>query len=75
LEEENHVEEEHVDYEIMPSVIPTDPQSITDILNEEEIPFRESLSEKFSCSREAFNSLNSSTYYYLYPNLFNDFVL
>jgi hypothetical protein len=28
-----------------------------------------------SCSREAFNSLNSSTYYYLYPDLFNGLTL
>jgi hypothetical protein len=59
----------------MPSVIPIDPQSITDIINEEEIPFKESPSENVSCSREDFNSLNSSTYYYLYPYLFNDFIL
>jgi hypothetical protein len=48
LEEENHVEEEHVDCETIPSVEPTDSQSITDVLKEEELPFRESLSEKKS---------------------------
>jgi hypothetical protein len=46
LEEENHLEEEHVDCETMPSVKPTDSQSIIDALKEEELPFRESLSEK-----------------------------
>jgi hypothetical protein len=47
LEEENHVEEEHVDCETMPSVEPTNSQSITNVLNEEEIPFRESLLKMF----------------------------
>jgi hypothetical protein len=62
LEEENHVEEECVDCETNPSVEPTNSQSVTNMLEEEEIPFRESLFENVSCSREAFNSLNSSTY-------------
>ena len=46
-----------------------------DVLKEEEIPFRESLVENVSCSRVAFNSLNYFTYFYLYPDLFNDFIL
>jgi hypothetical protein len=54
---------------------PPDSQSITDVLKEEELPFRESLSENPSCSREAFHSLNSSTYFYLYPDLFNGLTL
>jgi hypothetical protein len=75
LQEENHVEEERVDCETMPSMMPTNSQSITNVLKEEEIPFRESLFENVSCSREAFNSLNSSTYYYLYLDLFNGLIL
>jgi hypothetical protein len=54
---------------------PTDSQAIKDIFKEEELPFRESLYENISCSREAFHSLNSSTYFYLYPNLFNGLTL
>jgi hypothetical protein len=75
LEEENHVEEERVDCETIPSVEPTNSQSVTNVLKEEEIPFRESLFENVSCSREDFNSLNSSTYYYLYLDLFNGLIL
>jgi hypothetical protein len=75
LEEENHLEEEHVDCETTPSVEPTNSQSSNDVFKEEEIPFRESLSTNFSCSREAFMSLNSSTYFHLYPNLFNGLTL
>jgi hypothetical protein len=71
LEEENHLEEGNIDFETTPNAEPTDSQAITDFLKEEELPLRESLSENFSGSREAFNSLNSSTYYHLYPNLFN----
>jgi len=71
LQEEIHVEEAHVDCEIIPSVESIDSQSVTDVLKEKELPFKESLSEYFSCFREAFNYLNSSTYYYLYPDLFN----
>jgi hypothetical protein len=63
LEEENHLEEEHVDFETTPIVEPNDSQTIIDVLKEEEIPFRGSLFEKFSCSREYFNSPNYSTYY------------
>jgi hypothetical protein len=55
----------------MPSMHPTHSQSSNDVFKEEELPFGESLSEKFSCSREAFYSINSSTYYYLYHDLFN----
>jgi hypothetical protein len=54
---------------------PIDAQSTDVVLKEEEIPFKESLVEIASCSREAFNSLNYSTYYYLYPDLFNDLIL
>jgi hypothetical protein len=75
LQEENHLEEEIVDCETMPSVEPINSQSITNSLKEEGIPFKESLFENNSCSREAFNSLNSATYYCLYPNLFNDFTM
>jgi len=55
-------------------VQPTDPQSITNVLKKEGLSFEESLFENFSCSREEYNSLNSSTYYYLYHNLFNGLI-
>jgi hypothetical protein len=71
LEEENHHEEECVDCETVPSVDHTISQSSNDIFKEDEIPFRELLSTIFLCSREAFMSLNSSTYLYLYHDLFN----
>ena len=63
LEEENHLEEEHVDCETTPIVEPTDSKKIINVLKEEEIPFRGPLSKIFSCSREYFNSPNYSTYY------------
>jgi hypothetical protein len=75
LQKENHLEKECIDCETMPNMIPTGPQSIMNILSEEEILSRASLFTKFSCSREAFNSLNSSTYYYLYHDLFNGLTL
>jgi hypothetical protein len=75
LKEEYHVVEEHVDCEIMPSVEPIHSQSVTHALKEEELPFKESLFENASCSREAFHSLNSSTYFYLYLDLFNGLTL
>jgi hypothetical protein len=59
---------------MMPSAEHTHSQSITNVLKEEEILFKEALFENFSCSREAFNSLNSSTYYFLYPNIFNGLI-
>jgi hypothetical protein len=74
-EEENHLEEEHVDYEATPSVELINSQVIIEVLKEEELSFRESLSENCFCFIEEFNSLNSFTYYYLYPNLFNDLTL
>jgi hypothetical protein len=63
LEEENNVEEEGVDCETIPSVEPTDSQLVTNVLKEEEIPFREEPFGNVSFSREDFHSLNSSTYY------------
>jgi hypothetical protein len=75
LEEENNVEEEGVDCETIPSVEPTNSQSVTNVLKEEEIPFKEAPFGNVSCSREAFHSLNSSTYYFLYPDLFNGLIL
>jgi hypothetical protein len=71
LEEGNHVDKEHIDCETTPSLVPIDLQEITDVLNKEEIPLGESLSENVSCSREDFNSPKSSTYYYLYVDLSN----
>jgi len=56
-------------------VEPTYSQSFIDVIQEEKQPFRESLSENPSCSRETFHSLNSSTYFYLYPDLFNGLTL
>jgi hypothetical protein len=75
LEEEKHIEEERVDCETTPSVEPTNSQSSNDVFKKEEIPFRESLSIKKLCSREAFMSLNSSTYFHLYHGLFNGLTL
>jgi hypothetical protein len=45
------------------------------VLKEKELPFKESPFGNISCSREAFHSLNSSTYFFLNPNLFNGFIL
>jgi hypothetical protein len=75
LGEENHVDEEHVDSKIIPSVDPTNPQSVTDVHKEEERPLKESLYENTSFSREAFHSFHSSTYFYLYPDIFNGLTL
>jgi hypothetical protein len=75
LEEENNVEEEGVDYETIPNVDPIDPQSVTNVPKEEEIPFKEAPFGNGFCSREAFDSLNSSTYYFLYPGLFSGLIL
>jgi hypothetical protein len=75
LKKENHVEEEHADCETIPSVEPSNSRSITDVLKEEEQSFREVPFENVSCSKEAFHSLDSSTYYFLYPNLFNGLIL
>jgi hypothetical protein len=75
LDDEDRVEEERIGCETMPSVDHVHSQSITHALNEEELPFMESLSEKNYFSREPFNSLNSSTYYYVYHDLFNGLTL
>jgi len=75
LKEENHVEEERVDHEAIPSVEPTDSLSVANVIKEEELPFKESFFEIVCCSREYFYSLNSSTYYYLYSYLFNSLSL
>jgi hypothetical protein len=59
-------------------VDPTNSQLVINVPKEEEISFMESLSKKNYCFREAFNSLNSSTYYYnyyLYHDLFNGLTL
>jgi hypothetical protein len=66
LGEENRIEEEHVDCETTPTIQPTNSQSSNGVFKEEELPFRESLSENPSCSREVFHSFNFSTYFYLY---------
>lgn len=71
LEEENHLEEVHIDCGTTPNVESNDSQAIIDILKQEELPLMESLSKNFTGSREAFNSPNSSTYYHLHPDLFN----
>jgi hypothetical protein len=63
--------EECVDCETMPSVELIGPQTIINVIKDEELPFKESIFENISCSREAFSSLNYSTYYYLYLHLFN----
>jgi len=76
LEEGNHVDEEHVDFETIPSMMPNiHSQSITHALKEEEIPFKESLYENYFCARQDFHSLNSSTYFSLYLDLFNGLTL
>jgi hypothetical protein len=51
LKYENHVEEESVDCETIPSANPTNSQLVTNVLKEEELPFKESLFENVSCSR------------------------
>jgi hypothetical protein len=68
-------EEKHVDCETNPTMDPTNSQSVTNMLEEEEIQFKESLVENVFCSREDFSCLNSSTYYHLYPHLFNGLIL
>jgi hypothetical protein len=73
-QEENHVDEERVDFEIMPSVELTNSQLVTQALKEGGLPFKETLFENVSCSREPFNFLNSSSYYYLYHDLFNGLI-
>jgi hypothetical protein len=45
------------------------------MIEEKEISFRESLFPNVSCSRESFDSLNFSTYYYVYHYLFNGLTL
>jgi hypothetical protein len=40
LKEENNVDEKGVDCEIIPSVEPIDSQLVTNVLKEEEIPFK-----------------------------------
>jgi hypothetical protein len=56
-------------------VDPTDSQSITIMLKEKKIPFKEAPFGNVYFSGEAFHSLNSSTYYFLYPDLFNVLIL
>jgi hypothetical protein len=75
LEQENNVEKEGVDCETIPSVEPTDSHSATNVIKEEEIAFKEEPFANASCSREAFQSLNYSTYYFLYLDLFNGLIL
>jgi hypothetical protein len=75
LKEENHVYEEIIDCVTIPSENPINSQLIDNVLKEEELPFKESLFINISCSREAFHSLNSSTYYFLYLDLFNGLIL
>jgi hypothetical protein len=75
LKEKNHVEGERVDCETIPNVDPVDSQSVTNVLKEEELLFEESLFENIFCSREALHSINSSTCYFLYPDLFNGLIL
>jgi hypothetical protein len=46
-----------------------------DVLKEEEIIFKETLFGNVSFSREAFHSLNSSTSYFSYHDIFNGLIL
>ena len=75
LEEENNVEKECVNCETISSAKSTDSRSITNVPKEEEIPFKEAPFGNVYFSREAFHSLNYSTYHFVYPNLFNGLIL